>query len=153
MNYEISQINDSSIQSLAPLAVDAEGEGFKFVKKTIDEWISGANRFSGPGEILWGVFDGGKCVALGGLNVDPHANDPKVGRVRRLYVSSAYRKKGVATALLEMIIGKARQNFTTLRLSAHRPGASNEAASKLYEEIGFAKDEGPNQTHVKSLLQ
>jgi len=147
-NYQIKQINDSNIQAVTSLAVEAQKEGFKFVQKTIDEWIGKTNRFSGIGEILWGVFDKGKCIAIGGLNIDPYANDPMIGRVRHLYVSLGYRQKGIATHLLKMIIERSNRYFIVLRLSVHKPGASNYGASKLYEKMGFVREERLGQTHI-----
>lgn len=151
MEYEIRKIDDSSIKSLESLADEARKEGFNFVRRTIDEWIGRINDFSKPGEILWGVFDGGRCVGIGGLNVDPYAGDAKVGRVRHIYVSKDFRNKGTATVLLKKIIKRARDFFLTLRVSTHRPGAVNPEADALYESAGFVRNEKLKQTHILDL--
>ena len=148
MGYEIKQIENANIQCLITLANEAKVEGFKFVQRAIDEWADGTNSFSNAGEVLFGVFDKGKCVAIGGLNIDPYSNDPNVGRVRHLYVSPGYRRRAIATGLLELIIERAKKYFRILRLSAYKPGAANPEASKLYEEMGFVAGERSKQTHV-----
>ncbi|MCX6758655.1 MAG: hypothetical protein NTX14_03035 [Candidatus Nealsonbacteria bacterium] len=63
--FNVKPINNENLGS-AGLAAEAKQEGFRFVQKTIDEWVDGANRFSKPGEILWGVFRGGQCIGIGG---------------------------------------------------------------------------------------
>lgn len=151
VDYEIKQINNSNIQTIASLANEAKKDGFQFVQRAIDELIGKANCFSGNGEILWGVFDDGKCIAIGGLNIDPYAGDLNTGRVRHLYVSPNYRRKGIATFLLNMIIERAREYFNILRLSAFGSGAANPIASKFYEEMGFLHKEGLKQTHMLDL--
>jgi GNAT superfamily N-acetyltransferase len=151
MEYEIKKIDDSNIKSLKSLADEAKKEGFNFVQRTIDEWTGHDNDFSKPGEILWGAVANGKCVGIGGLNIDPYAGDSKVGRVHHLYISKDFRNKGIATVLLKKIIKRARDFFLTLRVSTHRPGAVNPEADALYESVGFARNEKLKQTHLFDL--
>ena len=146
MKYAIKRISNLNIRALDSLARDAGSEGYGVVQKAITEWNSGFNRFSKRGEILWGVFIGAKCIAIGGLNVDPFAGNPEVGRVRRIYVSRNYRRKGIAKLLLDRIIKRAKKYFRILRLSTSNPNASN-----LYKSKGFIEKEGHRQTHVISL--
>lgn len=147
----VQKINDDNISSINQLAIAARAEGFNFVRRTIDEWQNGVNKFSKSGEILWGVFNNEICVAIGGVNIDPYANDPSIGRVRHLYVSQRLRRAGIAKILLKKIINRSRKYFNVLRLSAYRPGAENIPASRLYESIGFIKSEKNNQTHILNL--
>lgn len=151
MEYKIQKINDSSILSLTGLAAQAKTEGYNFVQRTIDEWQAGKNNFSKTGEFLLGVFDGDNCIAIGGLNIDPYANDTRVCRLRHLYVSPKCRRVGIAKILLEKIINDAQNYFNVLRLSAHKPARSNEPAARLYESMGFIQDEGDHQTHLLNL--
>ena len=78
-----------------------------------------------------------------GLNVDPYIDDAGVGRVRHLYVLTAWRRLGVGRELVEQVIRAARGRFTTLRLST-----SNPAAARLYEALGFHPAERAHCTHV-----
>lgn len=148
---EIKKIGHRNIGLLEPLAVEAKKEGINFVQRTIDEWISGANCFSKPGEILWGAFDDNRCVGIGGLNIDPYAGDPKVGRVRHLYIMLGYRNRGIASDLLARIIERAAGFFEVLRVSTHKPGTANPEADKFYEFMGFAKAGGEKQTHIMKI--
>ena len=83
----------------------------RLVRRLVDEWRDGSNRFDRPGEALFGAWLDAQLVGVGGLNIDPHAGDPRVGRVRHLYVLVAARRRGVARALLAEIISAARGRF------------------------------------------
>ncbi|WP_408009359.1 hypothetical protein ACJROX_03310 [Pseudalkalibacillus sp. A8] len=51
----------------------------------VNEYENGKNTFHKPGEALFVVFTPeNKLIAIGGLNIDPYADDPKVERLRRL---------------------------------------------------------------------
>lgn len=146
MKYEIRKISNRNIRALDDLAKESASEGYYIVQRAIDQWNSGVNCFSKPGEVLWGVFLGRKCVAIGGLNADPYADDPKTGRVRRLFVSKEHRRKGIARLLLGRIIRKARKQFHALRLLTNNPNAAI-----LYESLGFEKIEANKANYEKKL--
>lgn len=44
------------LEELAPLRKRAAQEGFRFLDRLAEEYQSGANRFDGPGEALFGVY-------------------------------------------------------------------------------------------------
>ena len=71
------------------LHTEAQREGYDFIDTLVDDWASGANRFDGPGETLCGHMDQGLLVSVGGLNCDPFAGRPDMGRIRRVYVRPA----------------------------------------------------------------
>lgn len=52
---------------LDQLARESEEEGFRFLRRLRDEYISGANRFSLLGEILLGAYKPSVLLAIGGL--------------------------------------------------------------------------------------
>ena len=89
------------------LLSESERAGARFVRRLVDEWANGANRFDRPGEALFGAWIGDRLVGVGGLNVDPYARDERVGRVRHLYVLSDFRRLGVARRLMAQIIAAA----------------------------------------------
>lgn len=66
------------------LQAEAIAEGFNFIDTLVGDWADGSNRFDGPGEVLLGCFDRGELIAVGGLNVDPFAGNPGIGRIRRV---------------------------------------------------------------------
>jgi GNAT superfamily N-acetyltransferase len=131
------------VDGFEKLRIEARAEGHDFIERLAEQWASGENRFFAPGEVLLGYFDRGQLVAVGGLNRDPYASDPTVGRVRRIYVRPAWRQRGIGRALVAQIVVKARSNFSCLRLRAMNPGAS-----RLYEGLGFVPIDDPHSTHI-----
>ena len=129
------------------LRSDAVGEGFGFVETLIEECCTGANRYDRPGETLLGCFDGDVLVAVGGLNIDPFANDPDVGRVRRVYVRPAWRNRGIGRAMVAALVEIARGHFRRVRLRAE-----NADAGRLYERMGLEPTTDPDATHAMNLV-
>jgi GNAT superfamily N-acetyltransferase len=124
------------------LEAEARPEGYNFLDRLLHDWRSGENRFDQPGEIFLGAFDNDVLIAVGGLNRDPFVGDPSIGRIRRVYVRSAWRNKGVGRALVTALIDHARCHFSGLRLRAENP-----AAARLYERLGFLPIDDPHATH------
>jgi GNAT superfamily N-acetyltransferase len=114
------------------LQSEAQAEGYDFIQTLVDDWASAQNRFDAPGEILCGHLDQGLLVAVGGLNCDPFAGRPDMGRIRRVYVRPAWRNKGIGRALVSALIDAARSHFRCVRLRAE-----NANAARLYERMGF----------------
>jgi GNAT superfamily N-acetyltransferase len=131
------------VPGIEQLQREALQEGFLFIERLWKEWQSGDNRFTAPGEKLYGCTDQGVLVAIGGLNRDPFAGLPDVGRIRRVYVRPAWRNKGIGEALILALIETARTSFTSLHLRAANP-----AAARLYERIGFSPSLASEATHV-----
>ena len=131
-------------ETLDVLLADSEREGSRFVRRLVDEWATGANRFDRPGEALFIARIGERLVGICGLNVDPYVAAANVGRVRRLYVLSAYRGLGVGRRLVMAVLQAARGRFDVLRLRTTNP-----AAARLYESLGFTPSTAGNDcTHV-----
>jgi ribosomal protein S18 acetylase RimI-like enzyme len=128
------------------LQAESERAGLGFLRRLADEWASGANRFDRPGEMLLGARIGDELIAVGGLNVDPYATRPGVGRVRHVYVLSAYRSLGIGRRLVAEIVAAAGGRFDSLRLST-----SNPAAARLYDGLGFHPLQ--NDAHCTHVLE
>jgi GNAT superfamily N-acetyltransferase len=131
------------LPGMESLQSEAQAEGYDFVQTLVEEWAGGENRFEGPGEILCGHLNQGQLVAVGGLNCDPFAGRPDVGRIRRVYVRPAWRNNGIGRALVISLIDQARTHFRCVRLRAE-----NAEAARLYERIGFAPIANPDATHI-----
>jgi GNAT superfamily N-acetyltransferase len=131
------------IPGIEQMQAEARAEGYRFLETLVEEWLSGANRFDAPGETLCGHLDQGALVAVGGLNCDPFLADPSIGRIRRLYVTQAWRNQGIGSALLDALLSVARQHFRCVRLRAENP-----AAASLYERKGFAPVPSATATHL-----
>ncbi|WP_432756552.1 GNAT family N-acetyltransferase [Alloacidobacterium dinghuense] len=81
-------------------------------------------------------------VAVGGLNCDPFAANPEIGRIRRVYVKQAWRNQGIGRALVTTLLAEARKHFRIVRLRAETSDAA-----RMYEQIGFAPIANPDATH------
>jgi GNAT superfamily N-acetyltransferase len=125
------------------LQSEAQDEGYDFIDTLVEEWASGANRFDGAGEALCGSLDQGLLVAVGGLNCDPFAGRSDMGRIRRVYVRSAWRNRGIGRALVAALVDHARTYFSCVRLRAENAGAA-----RLYESMGFIPIDSPDATHI-----
>jgi GNAT superfamily N-acetyltransferase len=125
------------------LQSEAQDEGYDFVETLVEEWASGTNRFDAPGEALCGHLDQGLLVAVGGLNCDPFAGRPDMGRIRRVYVRPAWRNRGIGRALVGALVDHARTHFSCVRLRAE-----NTLAALLYESMGFVPIESPDASHM-----
>lgn len=144
---EIERLGELRAEALGPLVAESERAGLRFVRRLVDEWASGRNRFDQPGEACFAARLGGQVVGVCGLNVDPYAATPGVGRVRHLYVLTAYRKRGVGERLVREVIAAAWGRFGVLRLRTQNP-----PAARLYERLGFRRcTDAPDCTHLMEL--
>lgn len=141
----IERVSSLEKNQLDLLINDSLSEGYRFIKRLVDDYVTGSNRFDKNGESLYVAKIDGEVIGIGGLNIDPFLNLPDVGRVRHLYVLRKNRGVGVGKKLLNTIIDEGRKHFRTLRLSA----TDNPVADKLYIECGFSKVEGIYKaTHI-----
>jgi GNAT superfamily N-acetyltransferase len=134
------------IDDFEELAAEARGEGWRFVDRLRQEWDANINRFSGPGEVLFGAFENDRLIAVAGLNRDPYTNGDRTGRLRHLYVRSRWRRRGIAEALVRAVLDAARTQFQSVRLRTGNP-----AAARLYRRSGFRTIEHRDATHEATL--
>jgi hypothetical protein len=91
----IEPLGDPRSAAFHALVLESEAAGHPFLRRLVDEWASGRNRFDRPGEVLLAARVGERLAGVCGLNVDPYAAATGVGRVRHLYVCLADRRLGV----------------------------------------------------------
>lgn len=145
MDVLISRPSDA--ECLADLAADAEQDGHRMVTRLIADWRDGSNRFERPGESLYVAGLEGEIVGVCGLNVDPYLEEARTGRVRRLYVAVAHRRRAVGSLLVARIVADAWQAFDVLRLRTRNP-----VAAAFYESHGFTPVAGDDAcTHRRRL--
>jgi GNAT superfamily N-acetyltransferase len=143
----IERLLDLRSGELEILLVDSQTLGSTIVRRLVDDWTSGTNRFARPGEALFGSRLDGQLIGVCGLNLDPYAGDDRIGRVRHLYVCSAQRGRGVGRALVTQVLGAARGRFDELRLRTNNP-----VAARLYEGLAFLPcDVATGSTHTLAL--
>jgi GNAT superfamily N-acetyltransferase len=142
----IERVNDLAAGCLDALLAESEQAGSLIVRRLVDEWARGANRFDRAGEALFAARIEGRLVGVCGLNVDPYSAEAGLGRLRHLYVLSAYRRRGIGRQLVAEVIAAARGRFDRLRLSTR-----NLEAAQLYERMGFGSTEAAHCTHAMSV--
>lgn len=131
------------------LVTNALVENFRALLRLRDGWRDGSNRFVEQGEALFAARLGSDLVGLCGLNRDPFTTAEGVGRLRHLYVSPAYRRRGVGRALVTDILAHAKAHFRTVRLRTDRTDANT-----FYLALGFNGTPGsPDATHEIDLTR
>jgi hypothetical protein len=76
----IARAEDLDLSVLQKLRVESSREGFRFIERLFDGWVSGANRFNDSGEALFLTVIDGQVVGVCGLNRDPYVSAPNIGR-------------------------------------------------------------------------
>ena len=145
MGFEIRRVRELP-PDIEALVLPSLAEDFRAIVRLRDDWLAGENRFDDDGAALYEARSD-RLVGIGGLNVDPYAGDPEVGRVRHLYVLPEARRRGVASAIVTHVVERARGCFGELRLRTYR-----EDAAALYAFCGFRAVPGADDhTHVLDL--
>jgi GNAT superfamily N-acetyltransferase len=129
--------------AIEPLLVEAEQQGFEFMRRLVEDWASGANRFNRRGECILGAFSDGQLLGVAGLNRDPYVDADGVGRLRHLYVLASARRLGVGSLLVHHILQDAERSFRVVRLRT-----TTAAAAAFYLRLGFASTDEKTASHV-----
>jgi ribosomal protein S18 acetylase RimI-like enzyme len=142
---KLERVTQLELHELDGLVVRSLEEGFKFVQRLRDEYVSGINRFDQPGEALLLARDENEVIAVIGLNLDPQGQ-PGVMRVRRFYVLPELRGHGLGRKMLLEVIELARAaHAKVLELRT-----SNPQAARFYERNGF---QTLNSSHASHRLE
>ncbi len=128
---DIIRVTDLS-EEIRELAKIASVGGYRNIETLVNEFDSGVNRFSTPGEALFGAYEATSILGIGGINIDPYYGLATVARVRRLFVKPDARRRGVATALMLQIEEIGRKYFSKLQLFTN-----SETASRFYINLGY----------------
>ncbi|WP_142827388.1 GNAT family N-acetyltransferase [Planococcus soli] len=144
MAVEIKEIQDLQQVDVSKLVEESEAEGYRFLRRLVDQYEDGSNTFNKTGEVLYGVWDHhNHLVAIGGLNRDPYSTKEGVGRLRRFYISANARRQGIGTKLLQQILKDAHGHFRELVVRT-----DSSSADAFYRANGFSGDLGlPDATH------
>jgi GNAT superfamily N-acetyltransferase len=143
---EIRRLDTLPEGELGPLLVQSQAEGHGMVAKLRKHWISGAQRFDGDGEALYGAYIGMKLAGICGRAIDPYRDDLRVARVQRLYVLPQWRRHGVGRALVGRVVMDGAGRFAAITVRA--PSAD---AGRFYEALGFAPVARETETHYLTL--
>lgn len=127
------------------LLAESEQEGFRFVRRAKEEWSSGANRFSQEGEALFGLFEGERLLAIGGVNRESES----YGRLRRFYVRREDRRRGIGRRLVLHVLSFAGRYYSRVALRC-----DTDAADRFYCALGFSRTASiAGVTHVIDLTK
>lgn len=150
MAVEIKKIQDLKNMDVSKLVEESEAEGYRFLRRLVDQYEDGSNTFNKADEVLYGVWDHqDHLLAIGGLNRDPYSTKEGVGRLRRFYISTNARRQGVGTKLLQQILKDAQGHFNELVVRT-----DSSVADAFYRANGFSGDLGlPEATHILVLEQ
>jgi GNAT superfamily N-acetyltransferase len=143
MNPSIENACDLPLAELTDLVAESTGQGFNAIQRLVEEWVAGINRFDRFGEALFIARKRDRVIGICGLNIDPYANSPTLGRIRRLYVLQDYRRQGIGRALVERVVAEALPTFECLHARTSDP-----VGDRFYRSLGFtACSDSENYTH------
>ncbi len=126
----IVQIRQWPAAAIEEFLAESEQEGFRFVRRAQEEWLSGANTFSKEGEALFGVFAGERLLAMGGINRE----SARHGRLRRFYVRREERRRGIGRQLAQHLLAFASRHYSRVGLRC-----DTDAADRFYRAVGFSR--------------
>ncbi|MCU5534301.1 GNAT family N-acetyltransferase [Bacillus cereus] len=135
-DMHIQQIENLMKYEFKYLVQESKEEGFKFLKKLINEYENELNTFNKSGECLYGIFQGEKLIGIGGLNADPYTENNKIGRLRRFYIAKDYRRIGLGKLLLNKLLSHAEKYFKVVVLHT-----DTKQGDVFYTANGFVKRE------------
>jgi GNAT superfamily N-acetyltransferase len=134
-------VPDCLVDDIEALREEARTEGFNFLERLVDEWVSGENRFNKRDEKLLVARTDDTLIGIGGVTKDPYVRNAL--RMRRFYVSTRFRRNGIAEKLASALIEHATQSGKLITVNAGAP-----SAPLFWEKMGFSKDTSPYHTHV-----
>jgi ribosomal protein S18 acetylase RimI-like enzyme len=142
---EITRYLGATPPNLDVMLEASRTEGHRLVERTLDDWTNATNRFDRPGEALFVAVENGESVGMCGLNVDPFAGDPTVGRLRHLYVLPWLRRRGIGRRLVVACLTQSGNTFERVRVRT-----SDSGASEFYEALGFEPTDEADASHTRA---
>ena len=100
------------------------------------ETISVRLRDAGNGTLYLGAFEGDRLIGMMTFVRDTGAKDRHKGRIFGVYVTVAFRGKGVGRALLAELLERAKQDLSLEHILL-AVATTQTAAKRLYREFGF----------------
>ena len=142
---DLRPLTSADLDGLETLIALSEAEGFHFLKRITREFGADPAYFDSDRSLVLGACDGARLVAVGGLTPDPYIDDPTVGRIRHVYVASAYRRGGIGRRLITALEGRARKVYVYLRL---RTDTASGAA--FYVDLAYRPVVAATATHMRA---
>jgi GNAT superfamily N-acetyltransferase len=144
-DFEVEEHQHFAASDLLRLNDFAKSENVNVVSKLISSWSDDESFFGERGEGFWiaRTTESGEVIGVGGITICP--TRPECRRVRRFYISPQWRRRGVATALANQCIERAK-SAGVLTVTCH--AAASTMAPKFWESIGFEPVADSDITHV-----
>jgi GNAT superfamily N-acetyltransferase len=140
---QILRVDDRLPPGLEGLAQAAAAEGVRNVRRLIENWESGAQRFDQDGAALFAAVDGETVAAIGGVRRETDTDESAM-RMHRFYVDPSYRRLGLGSRLAREVMTHALSHASVLTCNAR----ASAAAAPFWEALGFAKADGISYTHI-----
>jgi GNAT superfamily N-acetyltransferase len=147
-DFEVEEHQHFTASDLLRLNDLAKLENVNVVSKLISSWSDNKSFFGERGEGLWiaRTTESGEVIGVGGITICP--TRPECRRVRRFYIAPQWRRRGVATALANKCIERAKSaGVSTVTCHA----AASAMAPIFWESLGFVPVRDSEITHVMHL--
>ena len=147
-DFEVEEHRLFTPSDLLRLNDFAKSENIQVVSKLISSWSDNKSFFGERGEGLWiaRTTESGEVIGVGGITICPTLKEGR--RVRRFYIAPHWRRRGVATALANHCIERAKSaGVSTVTCHA----AASAMAPRFWESIGFEPVADSDITHVMHL--
>lgn len=142
---QVYQVQGFHPGELDELVSESSREGFRHIRRLVDEYISGVNRFDRNHEALFVCRSEGRIIGICGLNQTPDSGGD-TGRVRRMYVLPEFRRQGVGRMLMQAVIQAAADHYSWLVLRTDQTQAGD-----FYISLGFS--ESPQHLNITHCLK
>lgn len=140
---QIQRVGASLPAGIDHLAGAAEAEGVRNVRRLIDDWACGAQRFDQDGAALFAAVDGGILAAIGGVKREAGAGGSAM-RMHRFYVHPSYRRLGLGSRIAQAAMRHALMHGSVLTCNAR----ASSAAAPFWEALGFDPVDSAGYTHI-----
>ena len=139
----LQQVTKELPSGFDTLRAEARAEGYRFVERLTNDWISLTARFDRDGEALLAARVNGVLAGIGGLTIDPVVLDAL--RMRRFYVRLAYRRSGIGRKMAAALLEPARSAGRLVTVNAAP------ASAAFWKSLGFGADARDGHTHIYKL--
>jgi ribosomal protein S18 acetylase RimI-like enzyme len=129
---DIADVEDYRTIRLAALQTEPEAFGSTYAVEAVRPIAAFAERLTTS--TIFGAYDGGRLVGVVGFKQEDGQKDRHKASVWGMYVEPDARGQGVGKALIEAVIGSARDVVEQLTLTVVQ---GNDAAISLYRKSGF----------------
>ncbi|HVI32806.1 GNAT family N-acetyltransferase [Phenylobacterium sp.] len=135
---QLVRVFDDLPEGFEALRAEAEAEGHRHLTRLAQEWAEDPGRFA----VVLAAFASGALVGVGALTPEPAPAPEPALRMRRLYVSKAARRQGVARTIASALLQEALDQVRLVTVHA-----GNSGAAAFWEAQGFAPVAGAAWSH------